>query len=102
MGVKYGFQPVPETVFYARTLLPQGSIWTAFGTGRMAFPMVAQSFLAGGHVRVGLEDAIYLDRGALAPSNAAMVEKARRIVESLGGQIASAQEAREMLALPMT
>jgi uncharacterized protein (DUF849 family) len=102
MGVKYGFQPVPETVFYARGLLPAGSIWTAFGTGRMAFPMVAQSYLAGGHVRVGLEDAIYLDRGTLAPSNAAMVEKARHIVESLGGQIASAQEAREMLALPMT
>jgi uncharacterized protein (DUF849 family) len=102
MGVKYGFQPVPETVFYARGLLPPGSIWTAFGTGRMAFPMVAQSYLAGGHVRVGLEDAIYLDRGTLAPSNAAMVEKARHIVESLGGQIASAQEAREMLALPMT
>jgi uncharacterized protein (DUF849 family) len=102
MGVKYGFQPVPETVFYARGLLPPGSIWTAFGTGRMAFPMVAQSYLAGGHVRVGLEDAIYLDRGTLAPSNAAMVEKARGIVEALGGQIASAQEARAMLALPMT
>jgi uncharacterized protein (DUF849 family) len=102
MGVKYGFQPVPETVFYARGLLPPGSIWTAFGTGRMAFPTVAQSYLAGGHVRVGLEDAVYLDRGTLAPSNAAMVEKARRIVESLGGQIASAAEAREMLSLPMT
>ena len=46
------------------------------------------------------EDAIYLERGVLAPSNAAMVEKARGIVESLGGQIASAQQAREMLSLP--
>lgn len=101
MGVKYGFQPAPETVFYARAMLPPGSVWTAFGTGRSAFPMVAQSYLAGGHVRVGLEDAIFLERGVLAPSNAAMVEKARGIIQSLGGQIATAREAREMLSLPM-
>jgi uncharacterized protein (DUF849 family) len=100
MGVKYGFQPAPETVLYARGMLPPGAVWTAFGTGRWAFPMVAQSYLAGGHVRVGLEDAIYLDKGVLAPSNAAMVEKARGIVESLGGQIATAREARALLSLP--
>jgi len=100
MGVKYGFQPSPETVLYARGMLPPGAVWTAFGTGRMAFPMVAQSYLAGGHVRVGLEDAIYLEKGVLAPSNAAMVEKARGIVESLGGQIATAREARALLSLP--
>lgn len=101
MGVKYGFQPSPETVLYARSLLPPGAAWTAFGTGRMAFPMVAQAFLAGGHVRVGMEDAIYLSKDVLAESNAVMVEKARHIVESLGGQIATAREAREMLSLPM-
>ena len=100
MGVKYGFQPSPETVLYARGMLPPGAVWTAFGTGRMAFPMVAQSYLAGGHVRVGLEDAISLEKGVLAPSNAAMVEKARGIVESLGGQIATAREARALLSLP--
>ncbi|MCW0234181.1 MAG: 3-keto-5-aminohexanoate cleavage protein, partial [Ferrovibrio sp.] len=101
MGVKYGFQPSPETVLYARGLLPPGAVWTAFGTGRMSFPMVAQSCLAGGHVRVGLEDAVYLARDMLAPSNAAMVEKARGIVESLGGQIATARQAREILSLPV-
>jgi uncharacterized protein (DUF849 family) len=101
MGVKYGFQPSPETVLYARSMLPPGAVWTAFGTGRMAFPMVAQSYLAGGHVRVGLEDAVYLEKDQLAPSNAAMVEKARTIVESLGGRIATAKQAREMLALPV-
>jgi uncharacterized protein (DUF849 family) len=61
---------------------------------------VALSYLAGGHVRVGLEDSVYLDRGVLAPSNAAMVEKARRIVEDLGGQIASPREARDIIGLP--
>lgn len=99
MGVKYGFQPSPETVLYARSLLPPGAMWTAFATGRSTFSMAAQSFLAGGHVRVGLEDAIYLNKGVLAPSNAAMVEKARGIIELLGGQIATATQAREMLSL---
>lgn len=101
MGVKYGFQPSPETVLYARSLLPPGTAWTAFGTGRSCFPMVAQSYLAGGHVRVGLEDAIFLEKGVLAETNAAMVTKARSIVEALGGEIATAQQAREMLALPV-
>jgi uncharacterized protein (DUF849 family) len=51
-------------------------------------------------VRVGLEDSVYLGRGVLAPSNAAMVEKARRIVEDLGGQIAPPRLAREIIGLP--
>ncbi|PJN93793.1 NADPH:quinone reductase, partial [Amaricoccus sp. HAR-UPW-R2A-40] len=92
MGVRYGFQPSPETVLYARGLLPADAQFTAIGVGRASFPMVAQSYLAGGHVRVGLEDSVYLDRGVLAPSNAALVEKARRIVADLGGQIATPRE----------
>ena len=99
MGVKYGFQPSPETVVYARGLLPADAHFTAIGIGRSSFPMVAQSVLAGGHARTGLEDAVFLDRGVLAESNAAMVAKARRIVEDLGSQIMSAEEAREMLGL---
>lgn len=59
--------------------------------------MVAQAYLAGGHVRVGLEDAVYLKRGVLAETNAAMVEKARNIVELLGGKAMSATEARTHL-----
>ncbi|HUZ66167.1 MAG TPA: 3-keto-5-aminohexanoate cleavage protein [Beijerinckiaceae bacterium] len=98
-GVKYGFQSTPETVLYARNLLPPDARFTAFGVGRNAFPMVAQSFLAGGHVRVGIEDAVYLSRGVLAPTNAAMVEKARRMVEDLGGAIVGSREAREILGL---
>jgi 3-dehydrocarnitine:acetyl-CoA trimethylamine transferase len=99
MGVKYGFQPSAETVLYARNLLPPDSQFTAIGIGRWMFPTVAQSYLAGGHVRVGLEDGVYLSKGSLAPSNAALVQKARRIIEDLGGEVASAQEAREMLRL---
>jgi len=99
MGVRYGFQPGPETVLYARDLLPPEAQFTAIAIGRASFPTVALSYLAGGHVRVGLEDGVYLARGVLAPSNAALVEKARRIVEDLGGQVASPAEAREILGL---
>ena len=100
LGVRYGFQPSVETVIYARNLLPADAQFTAIGIGRAAFQSVALSYLAGGHVRVGLEDAVYLHRGVLAPSNASMVEKARRIVEDLGGQIATPREARDIIGLP--
>lgn len=99
MGVRYGFQPSPETVAYARSLLPPGALFTAFGVGRSAFPAVAMSVLAGGHARIGLEDAVYLDRGELASSNAAMVAKAARIVRDLGCDLATPAEARRMLSL---
>ncbi len=101
MGVRYGFQASPETVLYARNLLPPDAEFTAIGIGKAAFTAVAQSYLAGGHVRVGLEDTVYLSRGQLASSNAALVEKARRIVEDLGGQIATPREAREIIGLPI-
>jgi uncharacterized protein (DUF849 family) len=100
MGVRYGFQPGPETVLYARNMLPASAEFTSIGIGKAAFTSVAQSYLAGGHVRVGLEDSVYLSRGLLAPSNAAMVEKARRIVEDLGAQIATPREARDIIGLP--
>jgi 3-dehydrocarnitine:acetyl-CoA trimethylamine transferase len=99
VGVAYGFQPSPETLLYARNLLPTGTQFTGFGIGRWMFPMVAQSYLAGGHVRVGLEDGVYLARGEIAPSNAALVKKARRIVEDLGGVIATTDEARRIVGL---
>jgi uncharacterized protein (DUF849 family) len=100
MGVRYGFQASPETVLYARNLLPADAEFTAIGIGKAAFTAVAQSYLAGGHVRVGLEDTVYLSRGQLASSNAALVEKARHIVKDLGGQIATPREAREIIGLP--
>jgi uncharacterized protein (DUF849 family) len=100
MGVRYGFQPAPETVLYARDLLPSDAEFTAIGIGKAAFTTVAQSYLAGGHVRVGIEDAVYVSRGQLATSNAEMVAKARRIVEDLGGAIATIEDARQIVGLP--
>ena len=64
-----------------------------------AFTTVAQSYLAGGNVRVGLEDSVYLSRGQLATSNAEMVVKARRVIEDLGGSTATIGEARAIIGL---
>jgi uncharacterized protein (DUF849 family) len=99
MGIQYGFEISPQTLVYAKSLLPEGAHWAAFGIGRMAFPSLAQSFLLGGHVRVGLEDAVFIRKGVLAPSNAAMAEKAVRIIDELGGEVATPKEAREILGL---
>jgi uncharacterized protein (DUF849 family) len=99
-GIKYGASSTPATLAYMKSILPVGSIWSAFGIGAMEFPMVAQSYLLGGHVRVGLEDNVYLEKGVLAPDNAALVEKAARIVRDLGGSIATPRDARRLLNLP--
>lgn len=99
LGVKYGFNATPATLAYAVGQLPQGALWTGFGIGRQEFPMVAQSWLLGGHVRVGFEDNLYLSKGRLAKDNAELVSRARLIVESLGGSIASPKEARQILGL---
>jgi uncharacterized protein (DUF849 family) len=99
MGVKYGWAATPEALDYARRQLPSGSVWSAFGISKMQMPIVAQSWIYGGHVRVGLEDNIYLEKGVLAKTNAELVVKAARIVKDLGGQIANCQEAREIFNL---
>lgn len=99
MGVKYGFRPLPETVLYARGLLPKNAIWTAFATGQWAFPMVAQAALAGGNARIGLEDAVWLSRGVKAPSNAAMVDKAMGILDALGTTVLGPRDVRASLGL---
>ena len=89
LGIRNGFPATPETLLYAKSLLPADAVWAAMGIGRMEFPIVAQASLLGGHVRVGLEDNLYLSKGVLAPSNAALVERAVTIVELLGGSVAS-------------
>ena len=100
LGIAWGQPATPEAMMYMRNLLPAGSPWFAFGISLHQFPMVAQTVLLGGHVRVGLEDNLYLGKGHFAPSNAALVEKAGRIIEQLGDSVATPNEAREILGLP--
>ena len=99
LGIRNGFPATPETLLYAKSLLPADAMWAAMGIGRMEFPIVAQACLLGGHVRVGLEDNLYLSKGVLAPSNAALVERAAQLVELLGRSVATPAEARKILGL---
>jgi uncharacterized protein (DUF849 family) len=99
LGVRFGAAANPETLFYLRSQLPEHCIWAAFGLGRAAFPMLAQAWLLGGHVRIGLEDTVYISKGALARDNAALVEKAGSLVANLGGALATPDEARTILGL---
>ena len=98
-GVQYGFAPGTETMMYAKSLLPDGCEWAAFGASRWAFPMLAQAFLLGGHCRIGMEDAVYLEKGVKCKGNRELVEKAVSIIGSLGGAIASVDQARDILQL---
>jgi uncharacterized protein (DUF849 family) len=99
LGVRYGAMADPETLFYLRQRLPPECVWTAFGIGRAEFPLLAQAWLLGGHVRVGLEDNVYISHGRLARDNGELVERAVTIVENLGGTIATPAEARSVLGL---
>ena len=99
LGIAWGQPATPEAMSYMRSLLPPGAPWFAFGISLHQFPMVAQSVLLGGHVRVGLEDNLYLEKGKLAPSNAALVEKAASIITILGDHVATPAEARSILGL---
>jgi uncharacterized protein (DUF849 family) len=99
LGISWGQPATSEAMAYMRSLLPQSSPWFAFGISLHQFPMAAQAVLLGGHVRVGLEDNIYLGKGQLAPSNAALVEKAAKIIDVLGDNVATAADARQILGI---
>ena len=79
-------------------LLIAGAVFAAFAIGRMQMPMVAQAVLMGGHVRVGLEDNLWLDKGVYA-SNGDLVTRACEIVRLMGGRVLGPTEARATLGL---
>lgn len=99
LGISYAAEATVESMKLMRDMLPEGAVWSAFGISRFQFPMVAAAVLLGGNARVGLEDNIYIEKGVLAPSNAALVEKAANIVNMLGGSVATVDEARGRLGL---
>ncbi|MBC8038075.1 MAG: 3-keto-5-aminohexanoate cleavage protein [Rhizobiales bacterium] len=98
LGIPWGAPYDSETMAYQKSQLPPGAIWAAFGIGRNEFAAVAQAVLLGGHVRVGLEDNLWLEKGVHA-SNGTLVEKAVKLIEMLGPKIATPDEGREILQL---
>jgi uncharacterized protein (DUF849 family) len=98
MGIPWGAPADPGVLQAMVNMLPQGAQWASFALGRMQMPWAAQSILLGGHVRVGLEDNLYLGKGVKA-TNGQLVERAVQITESLGSRVATPDEAREKLGL---
>nr|WP_130355792.1 3-keto-5-aminohexanoate cleavage protein [Pigmentiphaga kullae] len=100
LGVPWGAPANSETMMHLRGQLPAGARWAAFGIGRQEFPMLAQAALLGGHVRVGLEDNLYLSQGVQARSNAELVGRAVEILHALDMEPATPDQARRMIGLP--
>ncbi|MCU7705655.1 3-keto-5-aminohexanoate cleavage protein [Streptomyces albidoflavus] len=98
MGVPWGAPADPGVLQSMVNMLPDGARWASFALGRMQMPWVAQSILLGGHVRVGLEDNLYLGKGNKA-TNAQLVERAVTLTESIGARVATPDEARATLGL---
>lgn len=103
LGTMGGIGPeIDNLVFMRRTadrLFGDDYQWTVLGAGRYQFGIVTAGAIMGSHVRVGLEDSLYLGKGELAPSNAAQVKKIRTILEELSLEIATPAEARQILGL---
>ena len=99
LGIPWGAPALPEVMIAMRDRLPAGAAWSGFGIGRAQFPIAALAATLGGHVRVGLEDNLYLAPGRLAPSNAALVEKAVGLLAHLDLSPATPAEARVAFGL---
>jgi uncharacterized protein (DUF849 family) len=99
LGIPWAAEATPEIMMTMRNALPSDALWSSFGISRNQLPMVAQSVLLGGHVRVGLEDNIFLSKGVLAPGNASLVERAVNIITNMGYEVATSNDARDILKI---
>jgi len=98
MGIPYGAPNDPHTFMAMVNALPKGCVFSAFSIGRLQIPFVAMAALAGGNVRVGLEDNIYLSKG-VKTSNAGLVERAVTLLEAMNVKIIGPEEVRRKLKL---
>ena len=98
MGIRYGAPDDPGTLLTLVNSLPAGSVFSAFSIGRMQLPYVAMAVLAGGNVRVGLEDNLYVGPGEKA-TNGALVQRAATILNAMNVRVLGPEEVRERLAL---
>ena len=99
LGVNGGMTGEARDLVFMAESIPEGSTWTVTGVGRYEFPLAAIAITMGGHVRVGFEDNVYLEKGVLAASNGEMVAKVARLAKELGRGVATPAEAREILGL---
>ena len=98
MGIPWGASSDLNTLLAMVNNVPNQWNWSVFSLGREQMPYVAAAVLAGGNVRVGLEDNLYLEKGVLA-TNAQLVEKAVRIIENMGARVIGPEQVRKKLKL---
>jgi 3-keto-5-aminohexanoate cleavage enzyme len=99
LGTPWGSPATPKSLLYLLEYLPENSTWSVAGIGRGHLPMSMMALIMGGHIRVGMEDNIYYRQGELARTNAQFVERIVRISKEYGRDVASPEEAREILGL---
>lgn len=99
LGAPGGIAATVENLVYLKSLLPENATWSAFGIGKESTPILMATLALGGNVRVGMEDNSYLFRGQLAESNVQFVERAKTLIAELGKEIATPDEARQLLGL---
>lgn len=98
LGVLGGMEATVENLLYLKNKLPENSTWSAFGIGKDHLKILYATLALGGHVRVGLEDNVYYAKGVPA-TNVQLVERAKRLIEEFGKEVATPREAREILGL---
>ncbi len=99
MGVNGGISGELRDFVFLRGSIPSDATYTVAGVGRFEFPLAMAAIIDGGHVRVGMEDNVYISKGVLAKSNGELVEKVVRMAKELGREIATPDEARKILGL---
>lgn len=99
LGVKGGMPANAKSLLYLTELMPEGSTWSAFGIGRYYMDIAAMAVSMGGHVRVGMEDNIYLSKGVLAKHNAEFIDKFVSLAALFNREIATPDDARRILGL---
>ena len=102
LGTPWGIPATPKSLLHLLDYLPDRSTWSVIGIGKAHLPMSMMGLILGGHIRVGMEDTIYYTRGELATSNAQFVERIVRIAEAYGREVATPEEARQILGLKST
>ncbi|MCR4443276.1 MAG: 3-keto-5-aminohexanoate cleavage protein [Peptococcaceae bacterium] len=99
LGAAGGIGASVENLVFLKSLIPKDATWSAFGIGKGHLPIMYAAIAMDGHVRVGMEDNVFYAKGVLARSNSEFVERAARLIKEAGKDVATPNEAREILNL---
>jgi 3-keto-5-aminohexanoate cleavage enzyme len=100
LGSPYGSPATPKALIHMHEMIPEKATWSIVGIGRAHLPLSMLALVMGGHIRVGMEDNIYYQKGELVRRNAQFVERIMRIAHEYGRDIATPKDARTILQLP--